>query len=165
MEPFKITTSREINRILLKIEGSIDETAHFPPFNCKPADAIYVDLGGVVHINSVGVKNWILFLKKVPFVNVVHYQNIPRIMVDQINMVSGFMNANSVITSFYVPYYCEKCSKSSQKLFVSGVDFDFETKRVDFETKNTEYVCVQKDCEIAMDVMPNKYFRFVTKEY
>ena len=164
MVPFKIITNREVNKLMLKVEGSIDETAHFPPFNCKPTDVIFVDLGGVVHINSVGVKNWILFLKKIPFVNVVHYENIPRIMVDQINMISGFMNSNSVINSFYVPYYCEKCSKSSQKLFVSGVDFDYTTKRVDLDSKNTEYKCDKTDCEIAMDVVTNKYFRFIKKD-
>lgn len=87
--------------------GQIDEDADFSPLNGKTSSAMVFDLEGVDLINSCGIRDWIEFQKSLPQDMKIVYRKCPQVIVEQLNIVKGFVRENSEIESFYAPYYNE----------------------------------------------------------
>lgn len=80
----------------------------------------------------------------------------PKVFIDQVNMVKGFLPGNCVIESFYVPYYSEQTSQEKKILFQKNVNFP--EKKINYNPKT-----VGNDGVIyEIDIIPGKYFKFLT---
>ena len=143
---------------MVVLNGHIDEDAQFSSLDLGGCEKIMVDLAGVTAINSCGIREWIKWIRTAPATAGVTYKNCPKVIVDQINMVSGFLPENGKVESFYVPYYCDSTGNEKMILFKEGVEF-----------KNNEVFppAVIKDDEtgeeMEMDVIQAKYFKFLNK--
>lgn len=158
MGHFKIDKSSEGSEFVFRVEGSIDEDASFTEASLDGASRIVVDLQQVSAINSCGIREWVKWVRTAPVGIEMVFKNCPKVIVDQANMVSGFLPENSVVESFYVPYFCEESGAEKMVLFTKGKEFG------DGQLNPPESVkCDESGQEMEMDVIEAKYFKFITK--
>src|SRR5262249_15170951 len=105
---FEVGKKQEGANLVLELKGSIDEDASFTNPDLGGSTAVVLDLEGINSINSVGIREWIKWMKGAFPSNLqLSVRRCPKIIVDQINMVSGFLPANAKVESFYVPFYAD----------------------------------------------------------
>lgn len=100
---------------LLELHGVIDEHADLG-FFADLRGRVQVSLRGVRRINSYGVRAWIDAVRRVPAEAQLEFVECPPPVVDQMNMVAGFLGRGKV-TSFYAPMACEACGAERDQLF------------------------------------------------
>jgi hypothetical protein len=133
--------------------GDINEDSDFRAFKADQAQVV-LDLGGITSINSTGIRLWISWIKEIEGkkIELVH---CPKVLVDQMNMVAGFLPEGAKVRSFYVPYFEEKSGVEKSLLFSVGKEI--------LNGQVHPPAVVEDDAgePMTMDVFPSKYFRFV----
>lgn len=164
MSEFKATQQQEGANLVLSFEGTIDEDVSFPSVDASAANSVVIDLHGVRSINSVGIREWLNWIKPLADQKPMVLQRAPKAIVFQFNMVEGFLPKNASVTSFYVPFYCDTCDKENNVLFSVGKEVTVESGQVklhfDMQQAN---ICKGPDCELEMDVTESKYFQFLKR--
>ncbi len=159
MSQFKVEKSEDGNAVVLSFEGSVDEDAVFSGIEVGGgAQSVVLDLGKINSINSCGIREWIKWIKTIPTSASITYKNCPKVIVDQINMVAGFLPDNASVESFYVPYYSEDSGNEKMILFTKGKEFTDDG--VDAPEEITDKETGE---ELEMDVIEAKYFKFLNK--
>lgn len=152
-----IKLNKNGDQLLVQITGSIDEEVNLNPDLLRGANTIIFDFADVNSINSCGIREWIKWL--MPFAQVqVIYRNCPKIIVDQINMVDGFLPNTAMVESFYVPYYSDDSGEEKHVLFSYGKQFD------DNGLRYPDNIVDSKGQPMEVDVIESKYFRFLQKK-
>lgn len=155
MSKCKITPITNNGATEYVLSGSIDETLiiHFDLFT-DSKDVVTLHLDEVVSINSTGIREWINLMGRLKSAKI-RLTKCPKVFVDQINMVKGFLPANAVVESFYVPYFSEQSGTEMKVLFERNKQFT--DKEVNFENS-----IVDKDgATFEIDIIPDKYFKFI----
>lgn len=169
MTEFKTSEQLEGDKLRLTFAGSIDEDAKFPAVDADRLKSIDIDLHEVKAINSVGIREWLNWIKPLAEKVEITLMRCPKALVFQFNMVDGFLPAKTKVESFYVPFFCEKCDKEDNVLLQVGKEVAITpgTGKVDFRFKSQETVVCEKgtpaDCEMEMDVTESKYFQFLKR--
>jgi anti-anti-sigma regulatory factor len=144
------------NNVFVTLTGMIDEDMDFSQIKTGDATSIEIDLGGVKSINSCGIREWIKWISE--FRNAqIHLKNCPKIIVDQINMVQGFLPATAKVMSFYVPYYSEDSGSEKDILFEYGKHFTEDFVNM------PESVLDDEGNPMEIDVVESKYFKFLNR--
>ncbi len=99
----------------ISLAGVMDESADLS-FFAGLAGHVRINMRRVRRINSYGVRAWIDAVRSVPQETVVELVECPPSVVDQINMVAGFLGHGRV-ASFYAPMACERCGHEKEQLF------------------------------------------------
>lgn len=136
--------------------GTIDEDVDFSQFNIAGNPAIEVELSGLKSINSCGIREWIKWIGSAADAKI-SFSNCPKVIIDQINMVEGFLPAGAKVESFYVPYYNDDSGSEKNVLFRYGTEFTDSTVTPPSSVKDDE------GNEMEMDVIESKYFKFIKK--
>lgn len=98
------------------IAGIIDENADLAPLAALGARPIQVSMRGVRRINSFGVRAWIDAVRRIPHTTRLDFVQCPPPVVDQCNMVAGFLG-HGVLSSFFAPMVCSECDEQLDQLF------------------------------------------------
>jgi len=163
MTGFRITTKIDDNsRVRIKLDGSMDEHSDFSAAPSEFIEEVVFDFDDVDHINSTGIKHWVQWISSVQQKNQnlkFTFINCPKPIVDQINMVDGFLPANSKVKSFKVPFFCETCDKDMTFTFVYGREYDKKDGKLVLDIPSNR--CERADCEMEPDVVEQKYFKFL----
>jgi hypothetical protein len=77
------------------------------------------------------------------------------VIVDQMNMVDGFLPSVATVESFYVPYYNEESGSEKNVLFRYGVEYK------DGQVQYPTAVKDESGKPMEMDIIENKYFKFI----
>jgi hypothetical protein len=152
---FSIAKQPEGAKLVLKIQGGVDEDANFQPVDVGSFAAVVLDLEGITAINSFGIREWIKWIKGLPATLKLSVRRCPKIIVDQINMVAGFLPPSTTIESFFVPYYSEGSGSEKMVLFESGKEFGPGKLDPPAEVKDDAGEVME------MDVIEGKYFKFL----
>jgi hypothetical protein len=164
MSEFKSTATVAGDQLSLALEGLIDEDVVFPTVDLTGMKKIVIDLKGIKTINSVGIREWLNWIRPIGEKVEIVLQKAPKAMVFQFNMVEGFLPPRATVASFYVPYFCERCDREDNVLFTIGQEIKVEGGQVKSEFKpKSAGLCEQADCELEMDVTEGKYFQFLKK--
>jgi anti-anti-sigma regulatory factor len=150
----KITSKEENGNLIVEIEGSIDEDAVFDSVDLSVAGKIMIDLGKVNSINSCGIREWVKWLREKKEGNEISLRKCPKVIVDQINMVSGFLPDGANVESFYVPFYNEETDNEKFVLFTKGKEYSDSEVNVP-EVKDDD------GTDMELDVIEAKYFKFL----
>lgn len=156
MAKLDVKMNKAPDKLVVQLAGSIDEDADFTKLPLSGNAQIEVEMGGLKNINSCGIREWIKWLGSAGSAQI-DFVNCPKVIVDQINMVDGFLPLTGRVLSFYVPYYNDATGTEKNVLFRYGTDFT--------ETGVTppEVVKDEKGNEMEMDVVFAKYFKFLNK--
>ena len=140
------------------MSGSIDEDVDFAKIVPAGANKLMVNLGKIKSINSCGIREWMRWIVSMTGqFREIQFVECPKVIVDQINMVQGFLPANGRVESFYVPFYSEESDEEKMILFVHGKEFS-ESGSIEVpEVRDSESNVME------MDVVEAKYFKFLTR--
>ncbi len=117
---FTIDVTAEADADVVTVAGVIDENADLTPLIQLGARPIRVHLRGVRRINSFGVRAWMDSIRRVPITSNLTFVHCPPPVVDQCNMVSGFLG-HGTLASFYAPMTCAECDEQIDQLFETEV--------------------------------------------
>jgi hypothetical protein len=141
---------------VLLISGDLNEDASFAGLSIAVGMPIILDLEYVTSINSVGIREWIKWIKSLPSATPLRVRKCPKIVVDQVNMIAGFLPSGTVVESFFVPYFSEETNSEKMVLFQLGKHYDAAGQLAPDED-------VKDDAgnDMEMDVIAAKYFKFL----
>ena len=150
---FKI--DKKADGILITMTGVIDEDADFGRAQIAGAKKIELHLSGVKSINSCGIRDWIKWMSQAGTAEI-QWIECPKVIVDQVNMVDGFLPTNARVVSFYVPYFNESLGEEKNVLYRLGTEY---------KDKTVQHPVVKGGGgeEFELDVIESKYFKFITK--
>lgn len=157
MGQFKAEKQQNGGEVTVTFSGHIDEDAQFANLDLNGAQKVVVDLDGVSAINSCGIREWIKWIRTAPGNAQIVYRKCPKVIVDQINMVTGFLPENGKVESFYVPYYSDASGDEKMILFKEGAEFKGGEIFPPAEVKD------DSGEPMEMDVIEAKYFKFLKK--
>ena len=106
MSKFSLTMNRQGSQLILQLSGIIDEDVDFTHHSLQNVQQIEIELSNVKSINSCGIREWIKWLTSAKEAKI-SFKQCPKVIVDQMNMVDGFLPINGIVESFFVPYYSD----------------------------------------------------------
>jgi hypothetical protein len=152
--------------IELILIGYMDEQTVLPEIkrlqNCQ---RLIVNFGRVNAILSMGVKEWVIFsdqLEKLPHLKV-EFRNCSKQVIDQINLVQGFLPKNGVISTLFVPVFCNQCSRTFKVLRKAdniGVEINQVIPSMEVPDCSEFPACKET---YELDCNPNFYLKFLKK--
>lgn len=149
--------------VTLVISGEIDENSDFKSLELKGANQLIIDLKGIKHLNSMGLKNWTLWIKKLPkYPAGICFRHCPLVVVHQINVLHGFLPSNAIVESIEVPFFCESCSHES--VYLAERNKDYFERTADSPEKVTMSLskkCTKCGGKSNADIIENKFFSFL----
>ncbi|MCK5071996.1 MAG: hypothetical protein KAQ98_01120 [Bacteriovoracaceae bacterium] len=157
MAMFKVSEKlfEKIHR--LTIYGKIAEDVSFDGIDLTQRTIIHVDFKHVIGINSGGIREWINFMKKVPRKSRVICTNCSVEIINQVNMIEGFLPLRSFIKTFFVPYFCESCGNQTEFLIE-------RKRRVDPIPELDEFIkCHKCGEEAEIDILESSFMAFKEK--
>jgi hypothetical protein len=153
-----VKTAKSGEDVVLTLIGVLDENSALPEFPSGVRGRVVIDLAGVSMINSLGCRNWIAWIKGgaiVPGgVTLVHCS--PAV-VNQTNILIGFLPGYVRVDSFFVPYYCEGCGREERILLTHEHEFDTEGRLALVD----EMPCPDCKAIMTLDVIRERYFKFL----
>ncbi len=135
------------------LEGVIDEDANFDKIKSLKMNNFIFDFDNVTMINSCGIREWIKYLKEIDSAAVT-YINCPQIIIEQVNMVHGFIKKETSVKSFYAPYFCEKCD-IGKKILLNNNEI--------VHMSAPEKKCTTCNGELEFDAIEKQYFSFLNQ--
>lgn len=157
MGKFKAEKKQGSGECTVVLQGHIDEDATFGGLDLAGVGKVVIDLDGVTAINSCGIREWVKWIRTASTTAPIVYRKCPKVIVDQINMVSGFLPDNGKVESFYVPYYNDSSGNEKMILFKEGAEFKGNEIFPPPEVKD------EGGEPMEMDVIEAKYFKFLQK--
>lgn len=156
MAKFEIKVDKASDVTKVTVAGVIDEDVDFTPYGLNGSTQVEFHLGGVKAINSCGIREWIKWVSTAG-TSPIKYFECPKIIVDQINMVQGFLPTQGKVMSFYVPYYSDDSGTEKNVMFTFGTEYS------DQGLGQTPEVKDDSGAVMEMDVIEAKYFKFLKK--
>jgi hypothetical protein len=142
--------------LTLSIEGSINEDLQIDKLNELSGTEIRIDMDKVKMINSCGIREWIRMIEKFGTSVSIEYQNVPQIVIQQMNMIAGFLSKNAKVLTFYAPYFIEDLDQEKQILLNASDIQNGKAPKKTTVVDGTEY-------ELDFDAIEEQYFRFLKK--
>jgi anti-anti-sigma regulatory factor len=137
----------------LSFIGAITEDADLKPLVAELSGEVAIDLSEVSRINSVGVREWIDFVRECERANVrLLFDRCSPAVVAQMGMISNFFGVNGQVRSVYVPYHCDNCQHDQLRL----VDVSAGLR----DSLDAPIPCPQCKEEMAFDDLPETYAIF-----
>ncbi len=137
----------------ISLRGPVDEEADFVPVltQINRGGRFVLDLAGVSHINSSGVREWIRFVRGIRGGGPVELTNCPPQFIDQVNMLNNFLGSTTV-QSLVVPFVCIGCGETLEQTARSDtlVSRDPEPPR-----------CERCGATMELDAIADVYFAFL----
>lgn len=139
----------------LRLSGAIDETAQLVELGSRVDPPLVIDLGGVKLINSIGVRDWVRFLRAVVPRGPVTLRHCPVLMVNQFNLIRGAATG-AHIDSFQAPYMCDGCGAEEIVELTPG-------RHLPKGSKSTppDFPCPRCGGSLRFDEFPESYLLFL----
>ena len=162
MKNFEAQVNRLPTELEIKLSGYFNEAAEMPKIMQIPPTIITVNFGNVVFINSTGIGRWVSWLRseiaaKAPNA-VFKLQECPKCIVDQMNMVKGFLPTKVMVQSVFIPYYSPNTDESKSVLF--KLSQKYKTREELIAAAVGELVLDSAGNPMERDVDLGQYFRF-----
>jgi CheY-like chemotaxis protein len=135
------------------IKGDITEATHFDDLLPAMIGRVDFDLSQVGYINSLGVREWINFLKEAP-IQGYEFHACSIAFVLQASLVPDVLGRGTV-ASFFAPYHCEECEYSEERLLQSATILAAEGR------EPPSYSCPSCSEDLTLDDIPERYLAFL----
>ncbi|MGE0525971.1 MAG: hypothetical protein AB7G93_09370 [Bdellovibrionales bacterium] len=144
--------------VRMALEGVVDENCQLPDFEEEIPGRMLVDLEMLSMINSLGCRKWVDWMRRVRARAGLILQRCSPPVVNQMNILAGFLPKGVIVESFFAPYLCAECGHNELDLFVRGEHFD---------DSGITHVAEHRSCPscsgcMDLDVMPQRYFSFLS---
>jgi hypothetical protein len=155
---FRIDVQQSPNQTVFLLTGILDESANLSSIKFTKDMNVVMDVKDIMVISSMGVRNWVTFIKDSPTPRSFSIRNLQMQFVNLLNTVGNVLPAHVVIDSFYLPFVCPECVTGREVLLKRGVDFTLGS--TDVKIPPTPQC---PDCKVDMevDVLVPTYFEFL----
>lgn len=113
---YRIITAKD--RVIVVLEGTLDESARDPLFALKPlvmdSPCVTFDMGGVARINSFGLMHWVTFLRAMAD-GTFDFVACSSAFIEFVGMVPESARGGT-IRSFYGTVHCSACDVETDAL-------------------------------------------------
>jgi len=100
----------------IALSGHLNEATDFTPLKKLPGPLV-IDLSEIERINSLGVREWIYFVRECETAGVaLTFERCSPLIVNQMSMISNFMGSRSRVKSILIPYLCSSCNHEHDEL-------------------------------------------------
>lgn len=101
----------------LVLDGRIDDQAGMltDVLTRLPAGDITIDTSGITFVNSIGMREWMRFVRALRQRGAVTLERVADVLMTQMNMIPEFAG-NVRITSFHAQYVCGACGAETAPL-------------------------------------------------
>lgn len=159
---------KEVNKntLLIDLIGSLDEDADLP----KKVDAdqwsyIQFNFDKVDFLNSSGIKKWMFLIESLGSNQnlKIEFHNCKPFVIEQLNLILGFLPENGEVKSLFIPLYCNKCGlsfnipKKIEQVTDEKVDLIYYLKKLDCDLFPT----CKKYLELDTDL--DSFLKFLEK--
>ena len=130
---FEVEIVRDGSRLNVNFAGGLDESTQLPVIDLEGVKSARFDMGKFTSINSIGIRNFIVWKAAFDKANIpVDVENMTVSIVQQCNMVAGFLPKLANVRSVFVPHSCDDCSSEYLQLVQvhNGQPEAFEVKAV-----------------------------------
>jgi DNA-directed RNA polymerase subunit RPC12/RpoP len=134
--------------------GQINEDSQFETILAVGENKIVFNFDQVDSINSCGIRDWIKMLGELGDKEVT-YKNCRQIIIEQMNMVHGFIKEGATVESFYAPYFCENCEHEMQHLLKTNEVSGGEAPDIKCPECGHEHM--------DFDAIADQYFQFLNQ--
>lgn len=153
MSSLDIKLREDGQNVYVELSGQINEDSEMQSLENLKAKKLVLNLKNVNHINSCGIREWIEFQKKHFSFEEIEYEECPQVIIEQMNIVAGFIHPNGKITSFFAPYYSEQEDKEYKILLKPNEVLDGKAPDKKDSTGNS----------LEFDEIEAQYFNFLKK--
>lgn len=149
----KLTIATRItgDEAYVSMEGVIDEDANFEKIKSLQMNKFVFDFNNITMINSCGIREWIKYLDDINGAQIV-YQNCPQNIIEQVNMVHGFIRKGISVESFFAPYFCVNCD-TGKKILLKESEVQNSKPPIKY--------CNTCKGELEFDAIEKQYFSFL----
>ena len=142
----------------LVFTGALDEHAGelLTAVNARIKSPCIFDFSGLTSINSVGVANWLRFMRDIDCGRGITFVGCPPAFVDQMNMMSDFVG-EATVESVCRYFRCADCSADGILKMTSGVEFGPAGS-----VKST-HVCSKCSSAVDFEDDEDDFYLFVTR--
>ena len=144
------------DRSRVVIKGDITEASSLATLVPLLVGRVDFDLAQVAYINSLGVRDWIRFLRSV---NIQGYEfhacSVPFVL--QAALIPPMLGRGTVM-SFFAPYYCESCDHQEDRLLQSAAILAADFAPPVFQ-------CPGCSGTLALDDLPERYLAFLRPDH
>lgn len=141
------------DEVQVELTGIIDEDAIFDKIKNLKMSKFIFDFNKVSMINSCGIREWIKYLQEIEGAEI-KYLNCPQIIIEQVNMVHGFIKKGTVVESFFAPYFCPKCD-TEKKILLTSAEV--------IQSKAPVKQCNTCKTDLEFDAIEKQYFGFLSQ--
>ncbi len=134
----------------VELIGVIDEDSTFDKVKNLKMNKFIFDFNKVSMINSCGIRGWIKYLQEIEGAEI-KYINCPQIIIEQVNMVHGFIRKGIGVETFFAPYFCPNCDTEKKILLQNNEVFNF---------KAPIKQCNTCKMDLEFDAIEKQYFSF-----
>lgn len=137
-----------------KLDGDVGEDFDTSALQFKKTKVAQLDLSGIKTFNSVGIRQWIAFLKSLSAAaESIEFLNCSVVMMDQFNLVSDSIGKGKIV-SFYAPYYCAEHGERNCLLKTSDLA----------QGGAPQLPCILCEKPMEFDALEEVYFGFLGPE-
>lgn len=147
-----------------EVDGSIGEGSTLFNQDCKDATRIVINGEKMTYINSIGVKNWILWNMRLPGTAEFVLTHAPLVMINQASTVVGFMPPKGRVESFNAPYVCPKCNAEQMLLLSEGKHYVYAAGGQASQLNLPEVPCPKCKTTMEPDFLEAKAFAFLDRK-
>lgn len=141
-------------KCIIRLQGNINEDFDGSILVNENSKSIFIDFNEIEKINSCGVREFVDTISQIEDKQL-YYVNCPKVLIDQVNMVKGFIGSNAVVLSFYAPYYCDETDEEHSLLIKVS-----ELKDITKAPAMTD----SKGRKLTFDDFEEKYFKFLKSQ-
>lgn len=141
----------------LTLAGRIDDSSPLAGLvDQVRAAEIVIDTGGVVFINSIGVREWLRFCRALVQTGArIRLENVAEVLVTQLNLIPE-LRVGVTIESVQAPYACERCGAEVSQLI------DVVRHAQELRANQPPVVaCPECGGTLALADYPDRYFLFL----
>ena len=138
--------------------GSLDETVRGTLNGLHQVDGLDIlfNFKYLENINSLGIRNWILFIKQFSVERKIIFEECPFHLVNVLNMHPSFRGGGK-ISSFYGDFVCEGCNEDIPKLFTVSEGIE----KIEEEIRNAK--CPNCGESMVLSEFEDAFLSFLTE--
>ncbi len=135
--------------LLVTLKGAMDETAgkSLSALHDHAKKHVIFDFLQVEYVNSLGIRNWINFIRHFQEGRQILYRECSPDIVMQMNMMPSFQGGGK-IESFYASYECQSCGNDGRLRFETKLDRERLEQALD--------ECLCESCQKSVEIEEDK---------
>jgi hypothetical protein len=162
MKGYKVLTNLSEKTVKMAFQGALCHEDAFPKLDLKNIEVIEINLEEVASINSSGIRNWLKWVGDLCNEVELNFFNVPKSMMDQVNMIPNFLPKNAKIKSFVMNYNCDNCDSHERKIYTQEQHVCKNEKTGQIEVRIPEvYPCKFCGGQLQLEMFKAKFFRFL----